>query len=88
MNKTQSREHWRELLLDSAQRWQILSVLTCLALLTPIPFCLVLPLWGVHDWLMARESSSRTVKCVAYGVLAVLSALFLYDVFLLISTFL
>ena len=62
--------------------------LTCLSVLLPIPLWPVLALWGVHDWLMARESSSRAVKTAAYVVLAVVSVLFLVDFFHCVSIFL
>ena len=88
MKETCMCKGWRELLHDSARRWQILWVLTCLSVLLPIPLWPVLALWGVHDWLMARESSSRAVKTAAYVVLAVVSVLFLVDFFHCVSIFL
>ena len=88
MDKTSSRGNWRALLKSPGRRWWLLSIASCVWILLFRSFWPLLPLWGGHALLIGRDSDSRMVRYISYGIAALLAALFLLNLFWLISAFL
>lgn len=88
MNETRTREGWRELLHDSARRWQLLSTVTCLSILFFRVWGLLELLWSGHALLICRETSSRTIKVVSAVIAAGLLLMSVWNLYVVLSSFL